>query len=391
MQRRTILGNSRKSDRGTILVAALLFFSVFLTNLYKNSCLFVGTPHEGATADLLRLENVLQRANTTAPTATSTARPNHHNRTLSHVVIPFHEKQVDGLRANLQSWETYPPCSNPLLATGKVARPTLVFHIAYSVEDDQPSDIEEVEQQCMQAFESLSQSVKSCFATAYTVPMQLYHAEDSPDPSALHASQATHSTGARLAFEAFLQGKVTSANNETSSYALYMEPDMVPIRENWLVHVITQVEWPIPEFWIKGSIFRGSEIYLVMQPYKPGMMHLNGNALYNLGSEEFRKFYFHRVRPYVVKKHYGDSINAYDTDFYEYLDDPKKYDKVREVLHYFQYTDMIQNHWHSPWSAKQLTAQFPNAVLVHGGINMDNDSAVDLKDAFRRWGMGPNV
>ena len=74
MQRRTIVGNSRKSDRGTILVAALLFFSVFLTNLYKNSCIFVGAPNEGVTADLLRLENVLQRANTTA-TATSSSTP----------------------------------------------------------------------------------------------------------------------------------------------------------------------------------------------------------------------------------------------------------------------------------------------------------------------------
>jgi len=332
-----------------------------------------GSPEERVAVDILRIENVPQRSNATSPNATTTAaaaatlqadpaRPNDHNRTLSHVVMPFHEKQIDRVRTNLQLWETYPPCNtNPLHNTAKTARPTLVFHIAYSVKDDQPSDIEEVEQQCMQAFESLSDAVKSCFLTAYALMMQLSHYKDS------------HTLGARLAFEEFLQGKVTSANNETSSYALYMEPDMVPIRENWLMHVITQVEWPIPEFWIKGSIFRGSEIYMVHPgDYKAGMMHLNGNALYNLASDDFRNFYFKKLRPYIRRKYKNHSRGAYDTDFYDYLDYTVNYPVSREIFHFFQYTDLIQNHYRSPWSAKQLAAKFPNTVLVHGGNNTDN-------------------
>ena len=67
----------------------------------------------------------------------------------------------------------------------------------------------------------------------------------------------------------------------------------------------------MPEFWIKGSIFRGSDLSQVWpQPYKAGMMHWNGNAIYNLDSADFLDFYFKKLRPYVMKKHNGDSFNA---------------------------------------------------------------------------------
>lgn len=39
-------------------------------------------------------------------------RFNDHNLTLSHVVMPLHVSQLDKLRSNLKTWETYPPCSN---------------------------------------------------------------------------------------------------------------------------------------------------------------------------------------------------------------------------------------------------------------------------------------
>jgi len=293
-----------------------------------------------------------------------TLRPNDHNRTLSHVVVPLHEKQIQKLRFNMQLWVKHPPCvvddntGTPI--TNAKTQPTLVFHLSYSAKNDSDSEKELSKKQCMQAFESLPESVKRCFATAYVETIRLEPADDQ------------HALGARLAFESFLKGEVTAANNELSSYALYMEPDMIPVRDNWLSHVTSQVEWPIPEFWIKGSIFRGSKISSVHPGnYKAGMMHLNGNALYNLASDDFRNFYFEKLRPYVVKKHNGDSRNAYDTDFYEYLDDKRNYPTTREIYHFFQYTDLIQNNWHSTWSAEQIAAQYPNTALVHGGLNTD--------------------
>lgn len=185
----------------------------------------------------------------------------------------------------------------------------------------------------------------------------------------------THVEGARLMFEQFLRGKVvpeTETEQEPSlGYALYMEPDLVPIRPHWLNYVIQQVAWPVPEFWMKGSIFMGNAALMRRTTNVPNKYHINGNALYNLHSPDFQHFYYDQVRPFVMKRHGGKSANAYDTDIYEYLHDDQTYASTHQVMHKFQYTDLLQNQWHTPWSAPDLAAKFPNTVLVHGGVRKE--------------------
>lgn len=285
-----------------------------------------------------------------------------HNRTLSHVVIPLHEKQLGKLRLNLGIWwVNNPPCSTSITEKEKETvlshhRPALVFQVSFSVSesvaepahDDTHSD--NIEKTCLEMFEQPPVRVQKCFASIRVVTLGLSRKDDK------------HVQGARLMFEDLLQGKVTG----DCSYALYMEPDMLPIQSQWLVRITNQVEWPTPEFWMLGSIYRGSIEHVEGTTYLPNKYHINGNAIYNIGSENFRQFYFKQVRPYIVVEH-GDSVNAYDTDIYEYLMAPKNYDASRHVMHFFQYTDLMQNKWHSNWFAHQLAANHPNTVLVHGG------------------------
>ena len=95
-------------------------------------------------------------------------------------------------------------------------------------------------------------------------------------------------------------------------------------------------------------------------------VNVNGNAIYNVGSAAFQNFYHNEVRRYIVKQH-GDSINAYDTDFYEYMMDLDNYNQTRNMMHLYQYTELILNMWKTEYSLSAIIGKFPNTVLVHGG------------------------
>jgi len=283
-----------------------------------------------------------------------------HNLTLTHVVVPLHEKQIDTAKASLETWVKYPPC-NQQLDSDRVTgygeqKPSLIFQVSYSSHNS-ASESNSIQSQCMEAFESLPRGIQKCFAgfTVHTLP--------------LDQSQDDHKTGARLMMEEFLQGNVTAGSGDNVGYALYMEPDMIPVRENWLQQLAWQVEWPVPEFFIKGSIFRGNLKLLGRDKMLAKKLHINGNSIYNLASEAFRSFYFDEVRPYVVRK-YGDSRNAYDVDFSEYMLDMKNIERTRKIIHLYQYTDSIQNLWHTEYSVEKIIEENPNTLLVHGGTRI---------------------
>lgn len=298
-----------------------------------------------------------------------------HNRTLTHVVIPYHEKQIMKLRSNLEVWTEHPPCDPSDNSNNN--KPKLVFHVSSSA-----SPLSDFHRRfyVQNFFHQLPDRVKNCFATVYVMTSKISLADDQ------------HVLGARLMFEEFLQGKITNTEGSPSAsgYALYMEPDMYPVRRGWLSRIALECAWPQAEFWIKGAVYRGDpqlvepdeeglELYRrharsageVHSYIETGRLHINGNAIYNLASADFRHFYFDKLRPYVEARHDGDSLGAYDTDFYEYLHADENYREAREILHYFVYTDTIQNRWKSDWSVRNLTRQFPQTVLVHGGLNVD--------------------
>jgi len=144
-----------------------------------------------------------------------------------------------------------------------------------------------------------------------------------------------------------------------------MEPDVRPIKTNWLHAILNEIS--NGNFWVKGSVFRGDlEKFQKNDPYIPNYVHINGNAIYNIGNIEFVSFYFNVLRPYVVKKN-GDSTNAYDTDIFEFLIDKNNYDVTRHILHQFHFTDLIQNYWQTEFKVNEIALKYKFTYFVHGG------------------------
>ena len=274
------------------------------------------------------------------------------NCRLSHILMTFHIKQLPKVRTHLESWNEpdLEPCSfGSIYAVNELVQlPTFVFYVGYSLESDG---------ELLQTNETITElwqqsKYRYCF-NGYRV--SFYQ---------MDASSDSHVTGARLMFEHALKGAATG--NDTLKYILYMEPDLRPLQRNWVIKALLETMWPQHEFWVKGSVFRGDNGAVSATGYLPNLYHINGNAFYNMGDAQFRSFYFDVLRPYIVSSH-GDSMNAYDTDFFEYFMDRRNYDTVRHIMHKFVYTNVIQNMWSTTYSRSQLVSQHPNTFFAHGG------------------------
>ena len=103
------------------------------------------------------------------------------------------------------------------------------------------------------------------------------------------ADEDTHVKGSRLMFENMLSRNYEPFKN--TSFVFYMEPDVRVIKFFWLNGIINEIG--NGNFWSKGSLFRGDlNKFAKNDKYLPNYVHINGNALYNIGNDEFNLFYF---------------------------------------------------------------------------------------------------
>lgn len=249
---------------------------------------------------------------------------------LSHVVMPFHQRQAQKVKENLKLWSKYPPCRDQNMRVG------FIFYVSGLRNDSLANDL-------ISSFDS------SCFNTIIV------------EFAELSAKDDQYLKGTRLMFEKMIS-KGMNFGTITPSHVFYMEPDAVPIRPYWLEGINQQIISPNALFWVKGSFFRGhSNTILSKKIYNH--IHINGNAIYNLEDERFRKFYFGRLRKFI-EKYFNEG--AYDTDFFKFLLwDNAKYSS--KYFHLFQFSDFIQNHWHSNYSLTEILENCPNTYLIHGG------------------------
>ena len=261
------------------------------------------------------------------------------NHNLTNLIIPFHVKQLYLVEENIRNWEKYAPCENHY----NNFKPSLIFFVGYS-ENDSIKNIEN-------SLKNLKTFFK-CFSNFGIVKYELEKHDDN------------HVKGARLMFE-YLIGRKHVLFSRVK-YVFYMEPDTRPIRSNWLDAI--QNEIGFSKFWMKGSFYLGAFEFRVNK-YFPNKYHINGNAIYNIGDEEFSKFYFNNLRPYIMR--HGDSITAYDTDFSEYIFDVDNYRTVQKIIHNFAFTQVILDLWRQNYSVAKIRKQFRNSYLVHGGFPED--------------------
>jgi hypothetical protein len=166
-------------------------------------------------------------------------------------------------------------------------------------------------------------------------------------------------------------------------YFFLMEQDVRVVRAGWLDALWLECATP-PEFFWKGSILRGrradpnlrarkySEEWLHVNEWLP---HINGNALYRLGSAEFTEL----VRETKLKYDPNSGWRPYDTSLWTNLVSnymqPDAWPRYQQYAHRIVHSDFIQN-----WS-EEVTAeveatirQYSNSTFfIHGSLHSQGD------------------
>ena len=262
------------------------------------------------------------------------------NKSKLRIVIPFHFKQLDRVLENIKKWKIFKPCDK---SSDNISKIELIYYVGYSKSDENILN---------DLYKKLP-STLDCFSLSHIVLFK-YNSSD----------EDQHVKGARLMFEHMLKKKDVPFKD--TSFVFYMEPDVRPIKSNWLNGLVREIG--NENFWMKGSCFRGDlNKFMKNDPYTPNYMHINGNALYKIGSKDFNHFYFNVLRPYVIKKN-GDSKNAYDTDFFEFFFDKENYEKTRSVIGNFHFSDFVQNFWQTSFKVNEIALKFANTFFIHGGF-----------------------
>ncbi len=251
---------------------------------------------------------------------------------LTHVVMPFHSRQLESVKNNLRTWSHFPPCQSK-------TQVQFIFFVSGKRNDT-------MEDMLLQMFKS------KCFESSRVEFAGLIDNNDG------------YLKGSRLMFEQMISRKMNYGNKIEPSHVFYMEPDCLPIRSFWLDAIQDQVTTSISPFWMKGSIYYGRGEVIKKNIFY-NRVHINGNAIYNVADNEFREFYFNFVRTFILK-HYPKLEGAYDADIFKIL-----YWKnalyTAHLFHKFQFSDFIQNHWHSEYSLSEVLKYNPNTFLIHGG------------------------
>lgn len=313
--------------------------------------------------------------------------PTLHSCKLTHVVMPFHVRQIGAVEANLASWTKFRPVL-PADSTGNDSllhnEPEIYFVFYSSANASDPSQkkaIAELERKIHGFWKLLElnagehQSKKENIqinGNLDTIPRKRVVAGFS-GYQILHAnltkSEDHYLSGSRIMLEKMIS-KELSFSGPPVSYVMYMEPDCLPVASAWLTTLYQQTAWPILPFWIKGSMFRGGNRRVGLSRKPEVLFHINGNALYHIGDPGFRDFYFHIYKPWILSRSHGKE-RSFDTLLFFFLTDPFNFNIAKTIVHLFQYTDIIQNFWQSSYSVSQLAKAYPNTVLVHGGFRSD--------------------
>lgn len=229
-----------------------------------------------------------------------------------------------------------------------------VFYTSCNIEDKrQVKEIEIIEKKLHAVWAEVLEEPGDLSFSGY----QIIHA-------GIDKNTDSYFSGSRIMLERMLGNRLALRN--APSYVMYMEPDCHPIRSHWLAGLAEQVSGSsLSPFWIKGSIFRGGR-----STPKCGALrlrfHLNGNALYNLGDEAFRIFYFRIFKPWCRKQYKGVE-GAFDTRLFQYLmESDESATVLPEIWHMFHSSEFIMNYSRTPYSVKDIRNKNPFTFLVHG-------------------------
>ncbi len=246
------------------------------------------------------------------------------------IVIPFIESQLNQTINQLKLNEFYPPChnhSNSIDLIFYYSRKNKISHFDYS---------------------------SQCYENIHYISADLSD-EENRYPAG----------SANMWKKLFINEQFNLISLRARGYTHFflMEPDTRPIRSYWLDAIVEQItnghnreSYVLTKWWMIGSIYRGSE------PIGNDFLHINGNALYHL-SFDFIQF----IENVSIEYGYdSDQSMGYDLDLFSYLF--KHIDQAKILWHKFQFTDFIQNCWHTGCDETDIDFVYnnPNTYLIHG-------------------------
>jgi hypothetical protein len=131
-------------------------------------------------------------------------------------------------------------------------------------------------------------------------------------------------------------------------YFLWMEPDLRPVRERWLEHLVKLVSTRLTPVWQLGSLPRYKE---------NNDWHLNGNAVYRANDLLFARFVL------ASRGAFADYL-SFDKNLYEARRKDYAFSQRHDFM--FQTTAAIQNRANEPFTLGQFLRQNADTFLVHG-------------------------
>ena len=177
---------------------------------------------------------------------------------------------------------------------------------------------------------------------------------------------------------------------------MWMEPDVLPVQRHWLERMTEEVADNVQcqRWWIKGSNPRCASWYGHIRDRRD--YHLNGNALYCLGSDRFADFRQRVIEHYpggtasVSPKAGGCATGAefeegMDHAMYQYRLRADTFEYSKSIMAKFVYSDYMQNHCQEPYKAEQVTRDEPATYLVHSGTSFRHPSHVTVSQTFNAW------
>ena len=300
---------------------------------------------------------------------------------LTHIVVPYHFKQLPRLLENIESWSKYPPYLRTRNATD--AYPTIVFYSSGGILSNE-------EKAAMESM--INASLALVLNETLLNSIQHIHG--------MVVEEAVNSRilGSRVMFDLLLYSYSYQLIGKAPQIFFYMEPDCLPIKCGWIEALERESNTRKGRFWMQGSVFRGNQdIWRGVKRFDiPLFLHINGNAMYNIGTGSyFREYYLllveadawrkdllktwalasgesikglnQRLKKIGLKQRTNPAFKAYDMAIARSFFLRPNFFQNRIFLDKFLFTDVIQNHSKSNYCIEDIQVDFPDTFLIHGG------------------------
>lgn len=284
---------------------------------------------------------------------------------LGAIVCPLITAELPQALANLTLWDRHLQPGQAFPDRPDIVKPALVF----SFNGRENSTIRD----------QLNTQFRSCIAVQASFSRLIVHFCDLPPEKDLYirkpkgrAPKLGNKSGPNWQFYETMRFM-----RDKASFVLLMEVDCQPLQPGWLEPLARTCQGN-PDAWVIGAHYSGASPL----PWNIAR-HINGNALYQVGSEKFWTFIDKTLWPWMhfyIEKH--DPDLAYDCAWEVFLNrDEMAYgghpDWIvsRDIMHRFKLTETIVNIGGYAeqtglyvWSRNDLIRRFAGAAIAHGPL-----------------------